>query len=279
MTSAPSTKLRPVWPLAVFAVVSLGCGWVGIALDRAAGTPLGTEGPGIAFWLVAPLTVAMLLRLVTGGWALAGLRPRPAAWAWYLVAIAIPAVLATTLVGSAAALGVADLGGDWHAWALGGLALIGLTVVKNVFEEFAWRGYLTAELVDRRCSDWTLYLTVALVWGLWHLPYYHRLLDPADIADVLPIAGLWFGLWACLAIGGMAVTLAELFRASGSVWPCVLLHTAHNCFVDRLQVDGPVTINPAASWWFSPIVGALSAAGYLAVGLGLRRRRLRRAQR
>lgn len=270
----------PRWPILAFAVAALSCGWVGITLDRAAATPTGQEGPGLLLWLVAPLVTMITLRVLTGGWSRLGLRPRvAAAWRRYVVAAALPLTIGGTLAGVAYALGGARLTGDLGTYLALGATLLGASALKNVFEEFAWRGYLTAELAARRVRDLPLYLIVAGVWGLWHLPYYHALLDPSLMAKVLPLPGIWFGLWGCLAIGAMAVTLVELFQLSGSVWVPLVMHTVFNAFCDTLQTSGTLTMDIWASWLFSPTVGVFSAVAYLVVGLTLRGVRLRRTLR
>jgi membrane protease YdiL (CAAX protease family) len=44
--------------------------------------------------------------------------------------------------------------------------------IKNIFEEFAWRGYLTPKLIELGINDWLVYIISGLVWALWHSAYY-----------------------------------------------------------------------------------------------------------
>lgn len=55
--------------------------------------------------------------------------------------------------------------------------------VKNIFEEFAWRGYLTPGLLERDLNDWLVYGISGLVWGLWHGAYYMVLLSDKYFAS------------------------------------------------------------------------------------------------
>ena len=58
------------------------------------------------------------------------------------------------------------------------------TVLKNVAEEGAWRGYLTPALIGRRLPDPWIWLVVGMIWGLWHIPYYLWFLDESLIRSV-----------------------------------------------------------------------------------------------
>ena len=44
--------------------------------------------------------------------------------------------------------------------------------IKNIFEEFSWRGYLTPKLIELKLNDWFIYIISGLVWSLWHAAYY-----------------------------------------------------------------------------------------------------------
>lgn len=44
--------------------------------------------------------------------------------------------------------------------------------VKNIFEEFTWRGCLVPYLEKTGMNDWFLYLVIGFVWGFWHITYY-----------------------------------------------------------------------------------------------------------
>jgi membrane protease YdiL (CAAX protease family) len=45
--------------------------------------------------------------------------------------------------------------------------------LKNVFEEFSWRGYLASELVALNINRYLTHLIAGIVWALWHIPYNH----------------------------------------------------------------------------------------------------------
>ena len=267
---------RTVNHLLIFVGAALTCGWAGVLLDRLADTPEGEQGPGILLWLVAPLLAAVVLRWRHGGWADAGLRPRlPQATRWYAVAVALPIAIAGVAISLAALTGTVTVRHDWTAYATLAIGAIAFNLVKNIFEEFAWRGYLTPRLESLRIGDAMLYLIVGLVWGLWHLPYYLFLLDGRLMANALDVPKIVFALLAVIVLTGWSVVLVELFRLSGSVWPPLLLHTVHNSFVDPITSEEFVSMPTWLGIALSPIVGLGTAALWVAAGLWLRRTRLR----
>lgn len=263
--------------LLIFVIVTLASGWLGSGLNVALGEPHAVESPGGLVWLVLPLLTAVILRLAGSGWKGAGLHPRVRrAAVWYLLALAIfPAML--VVLGAGAAVGAVD------ADALDGGALLPIVgsvfvgaLVKNVFEEFVWRGFLTAELLRDGWGDLRLYLGVGLVWGLWHLPYYLVLLDAESMRQILDVPR---GAFAAIAVVVMICWIplfTEVYRLSGSIWPCVVLHAAEDATVNPILIEGFVEIAPGAAPILSPVVGLVPGVLLLAAGLALRSVRLRR---
>ncbi|WP_407946417.1 CPBP family glutamic-type intramembrane protease [Paenibacillus alkaliterrae] len=43
--------------------------------------------------------------------------------------------------------------------------------IKNIFEEFAWRGYLAPKLYSIGYNRLFIHICVGLIWGAWHVPY------------------------------------------------------------------------------------------------------------
>jgi uncharacterized protein len=80
-------------------------------------------------------------------------------------------------------------------------------VVAPVCEEFLFRGYFFAAL-----SNWRGVLPAALITGLVFGGVHA---GSAPVADLVPLAGLGFGL--CL-----------LYRYTGSLYPCIAAHSLNN---------------------------------------------------
>ena len=264
--------------LVIFSLVALAIGWIGVWLDGRIPDQEEEETLGMALWLIAPLIVAILLRTFFGdGWKDAGLKPNFSGnLHWYVVAFLIFPVVTIISMFLGAALGWVDFSGFdtvGYRSVFGTLFLV--NIVKNIFEESVWRGYLTAKLIRLNLSDLTIYLIAGLVWGLWHLPYYLEFLPEEAMYTVLPVSRIWF---AVIAIGNMVVwtvMFTELFRLTGSVWVVVLLHAVEDAVINHLVIDGYVVISAGKEILISPICGIIPTAIYLLIGLALRQQRIK----
>lgn len=119
-----------------------------------------------------------------------------------------------------------------------------LLVVAGAFtalgEEIGWRGFLVPELA-RRTTWHRVALISGVIWVLWHTP----LILFADYHGNTP---LWFSLAAfALMTVAICVPLTWLRLRSGSLWPAVLLHAAHNAWVQAFF--NPITGDTGATAW------------------------------
>ena len=94
---------------------------------------------------------------------------------------------------------------------------------RSLGEELGWRGFLVPELAGRYRLGLAGVLS-GLIWGLWHFPLF--------LASGFGGIPAWYAL-ACfiLAIVPLGYVCAWLRWRSGSVWPAVVLHAAHNALL------------------------------------------------
>ncbi len=145
-------KKQTVRNLVIFAVVSVSIGWIGLGLNRVMATAAPGQNLGMLLWLIVPALTGLLLRAVAGdGWSDAGLRPAlKKNLGWYGFALLIyPACIALVLglgyaTGAVSFAGLASVDQGTFLGLIAAAVLAGF--VKNIFEEFAWRGYLTPRL-------------------------------------------------------------------------------------------------------------------------------------
>lgn len=149
-----------------------------------------------------------------------------------------------------------------------------INFIKNIFEEFVWRGYLTTKLLKLKTNDIWLYLIVGSVWGVWHLPYYLFFLPQSDMIQVLPVSRLIFALTAIASMICWSVMFVELYRITKSIWIVVILHAIEDSFINHLIIDGHIVIASGKEILISPIAGIITSIFYLTVGLLLRKKRI-----
>jgi membrane protease YdiL (CAAX protease family) len=116
-------------------------------------------------------------------------------------------------------------------------------LVKNIFEEFAWRGYLTPRLDAARVHPLLNHLIVGILWWSWHLAYYIYFLDRTTLQSVMTTSLPVFLLLALVSLVPTAFFFGELRLVSGSVWPAFLLHNVINGLSMPLLINGFIQLN------------------------------------
>jgi membrane protease YdiL (CAAX protease family) len=261
--------------IAVFIIVALLSGWIGLLIDMVIPEQMDEQTLGMGIWLILPFLCGIALRTFRKDWKDFGIRPRLKGNAkWYGLAILFfPAItLLFTLI--AWTLGFVSFSSFSATAIIPGIAslFVGL-FVKNIFEDFAWQGYLTPKLVALKMNDFKIYLIVGLVWAFWHAPYYLYYLPdsmysaPFDrILDAFIRSPIIITIWA--------VMFVEITRITRSVWPAVLMHVIEDAIPNFLIFEEKIIMfNGVGDILFNPLRGILPLTVYLAFGLWLRHKR------
>lgn len=277
MRSKDAKRKITVRNLTIFTIVVLLSGWIGHALNVLMDTS-SEESLGMLLWLVAPLLATLCLRAFAGdGWYDTGIKPLfRGNVKWYVVSLLIFPVLTLAIIS------IGDIFG-WITFSgfnvslflqLFALALIP-NFLKNIPEEFVWRGYLTPKLASLKINDFSIYLIVGLIWGLWHLPYYLYFLDSEIIKGFTSLSLEVFIPLCIVATIAWAIVFVEIWFLTRSVWPVVLMHMVEDAFVNTLVLDSSFQISGGKDLLIHPVIGIISIVLYVVVGLSLRRIRLK----
>ena len=190
-------------------------------------------GPGaILIWMLTPLAAAVVIRLVAGNRRGTGLKPffRGSFGAYLLSILFFPAAVSlVTAAGKAA--GVTDFQAGPILFIQTAAGALVFNLVKNVFEEFSWRGFLTPVLHEAGLHPLLNHLLTGLIWGGWHIPYYLFLTGRQELASY---TGLNLPLFITLSVMGMvsaSILFGEIRLFTGSCWPAVILHTLSNALI------------------------------------------------
>jgi CAAX amino terminal protease family protein len=257
----------------LFSFVAVVCGWVGVGVDKLLGQPSNLESLGALIFISSPILCMVLLRLFGGdGWKDLPLKPNFRRNArWYLFAIVVyPVVIGITLfVGKL--FGWVDISKlSIAAYFPVFIAAFLPQCLKNIFEESVWRGYLTVKVEQLTQNEWLVYLVVALVWQVWHLPYYLILLDDAYLASFFPFGNVLFVVISFVVIGVWTIMYTEIFFLSRSLLLVVLMHAMEDA-LNPLISDGFAVVSPDKALLVSPSFGLIPLLLYLVIGLWLRR--------
>jgi membrane protease YdiL (CAAX protease family) len=262
-------KKRTKRNLIIFIVLVLGLAVLAGVIEPLTVPPRsapGTSGLGQLLWLVAPLAIMLVLRVFGGdGWSDFGLRPNFKGNSfWWLVNILVYPVVITISVLIGALLGGLELDVNMSSAFVAAL-LTGLisAIIKNLFEEFAWRGYLAPKVYSLNLNIWLSHAIVGLVWGAWHLPFIF-VFWPYLTADML----WYFAPLLLLGTISHSVVYGEIRLATGSVLPAWVMHTIGNAFGNAFLLSGFIQLMPGWEPLVSPgaegVVGIvlMSAVGY-----------------
>jgi len=113
-----------------------------------------------------------------------------------------------------------------------------ITVIKDcatvLGEEIGWRGFLVPELAKRNSFPATSVIS-GFIWVIWHYPLFLF----ADYNGGTPV---WYFLTVItVTLPFISFVWTWMRLKSGSLWPAVVLHAAHNTFIQ--QFFDPMTVD------------------------------------
>lgn len=270
--SGGAPTASPLTRLVVFSVVTLGSGWIGLLVNNALGIPHSMQSLGTLIWIMTPVLAGAVMALsdpslrrsYVASWLPGRLRAYGVALAAFPLSFAV-AIAVGWAAGWLTPTGLGAFGGVVAANVAG-------TVLKNVAEEGAWRGYLAPALISRKLSDPWVWLISGMIWSLWHIPYYGWLLDESLTRPVYDVPPIVYALMTVPIMICWAPLFTELRVLSGSIWPGLIAHSIANLSQIPLSKGG-LPITPGWELLVSPLVGVIPNAIILAAGLGLWARR------
>lgn len=264
--------------LIFFIIVALASGWIGVGVDQLLGNQSQTESLGMLVWLVLPFLCGLIIRYIRRDWHDVGIKPKLSGnLSWYALAIGVFPVVMIVYVTIASMFGMVKFTftDDISIIPVLGSMLMGL-LIKNIFEDFAWQGFLTPKLVELRYNDFIIYGVVGLVWAFWHAPYYlfflpdsmysapmHRILDTFVYSPI--VITLW------------AIMFVELTRITQSVWPALLMHTIEDLIPNFVFFEARlIEFQGLGDVLFNPLRGVFPLLTFVCIGLWIRQQRLKK---
>jgi hypothetical protein len=237
---------------------------------------------GALVWLASPALSGFLLRALGGdGWKDSGFGLNlPSGWMWYLVAILVYPLAALLTFSLSAPFGFISADG-FAVQGIGAyLSVVGVmfvgSLMKNFFEEFAWRSYLTPRLDAAKVHPILNHLITGVLWWSWHLPYYYYFLDRAVLESALTTSIPVFLAIGLFVMFPTAILFGELRLISKSTWTVFLLHNIINAVSMPLIMNGFIKVNGTMGTIFTPTnEGIVTSLLMGAAGLLLYRRRMK----
>lgn len=258
----------------IFIIITLMSGWIGVLIDKILIDQPQGNSLGMGMWLVLPFFTGLILRLFSKDWSDIGVKLNLKKWKFYLLSILIYPLVTILVIGIGVLFHCVDISA-FHLSDFIPLAFMSLlgSLIKNIFEEFAWRGYLTPKLIKLKYNDWVIYGISGLVWALWHCAYYLVFLPDEYFTTTSRGAMIVSGI---ILMSAWNIMFVEIYRITKSVWPCVLMHAIEDAVPNVLVMTGGYIIfTNGSNFWLNPISGVLSTVLFVIIGLGLRQVRMK----
>ncbi len=257
----------------IFIVIVILSGWIGALVDSLLTEQSKGDSTGMGIWLVLPMLAAIAITIFSrGSWSDIGFKPNfKGNIKWYLIAALIfPVVTAIVLIIGDMTKWIDLSAFDLRPFILLFSSTLLISFIIDIFDGAPLYGYLTSQLVKLNLNDWKIYLTVGIVWGMWHIPYYLVFLPETDMQVVLPVSRTMFSIISIITMICWAVMFIELYRVTNSIWPGVVLHMVEDSLINPLVISGFISIAAGKEILISPITGIITSILYLLVGFGIR---------
>ena len=261
--------------LVIFVFIAITAGLFGYLLDQVLKDQPEGNSLGMGLWLVLPLLTGIVLRIINKDMKQMGIRLNfKHNLKWYAVAVLVFPVIMMISIFVAKIVGALTVG----EIEISALFVLMVTTffancIKNIFEEFAWRGCLVPYLEKTGMNDWCLYFYSGLIWGMWHITYYMFFLPDEYFTKISRPMMVVEGIVLMIFWSPMFV---ELRRLTKSVWPCVILHSMEDAVPTMLFVTANVLqIKGIYSVIVDPISGILPTVLIFLIGLNLRKCRMK----
>lgn len=243
----------------IVSLFTVGGGWLGIWLNNLTGNTMPPlQSLGALIWLASPALSGFALRAFGGdGWQDSGFGLNlPSGWKWYLAALLVYPLASLLTFAFAALFGIVSADGFAAQGFSAYLSAVGMVFVgslmKNFFEEFAWRSYLTPRLEAAGVKPMLNHIIVGVLWMTWHLPYYYYYLDRAVLESALTTSVPVFIALGYLVMIPTAILFGELRLLGKSTWVVFLLHQMINAFSMPLLINGFIEVKGALAPVFTP---------------------------
>jgi membrane protease YdiL (CAAX protease family) len=244
-------RWKPLQRILLYTALILLCGLIGRFLewDNISGQP----GIGQGLWILSPVLIALVFKYVfKTSWQDWALKPALRSnWRNYLVATFLYPFMTFFVVFVGLVLQYSyfpeGLSKGFSLVLTQTLAAIVPMFVKNIFEEVAWRGYLTGEVEKLDWQRWQQLGLVGLIWAAWHFPFLDVLLKTYSTESIWTFLPRFI-----IFIVSASFIYGTLRQLTKSVWVAVWLHTVANAVAAAFFMPNIFIIQPDKAYLIAP---------------------------
>jgi len=250
--------------IVLFTAIMLAIGFA-CRLSDPSVNDFNNQSLGMILWLISPFVLMLVFRAINKDWSSFGVTLQfKKSWLWYIVSLLLyPIVIGLILIISKITKTI-DFVNSFSVLTDAVLVSIIPLFIKNIFEEFTWRGYLTPQIDKMGISRFKNHLIVGVIWALWHLPFL----------DLMIRSYSQLSLWAAfpLMFIGIIVTAfvyGEIRIRSSTVWTAVILHTIGNSITNPLISLNIVKLVSGKEYIASPTIDNLAYIFLMFIAAGI----------
>lgn len=247
---------KNLFPVTTFIFISITCGWLGRLIDAQTGQT-GTQTLGTLIWLLTPFVLSVIFRITQKN---KFEFPKSVDSLYKYLAVSI--LFYPIIIGLSVLISTITGNYSFTNFVIKPEIFVGIMVsalIKNVFEEFAWREYLTPKLQQLGFSNFLNHGITGLTWGLWHLPYFLFLNPSLRLGSTQEY--VIYCIQFLISVLIVSVIYGELRLRSGNIWFGYILHVIANIITATIVTFGIINSNSSStSLIFSPFDGLIYSA-------------------
>jgi membrane protease YdiL (CAAX protease family) len=239
------TKNQLILFTAILLIIGFVCRWSDPSIEDFINPNLG-----MFIWLMSPFVLMLIFRAINKDWRSFGIKLQfRNSWPWYLISF----LLYPVIIGPILAIGkfteTIVFANSFSGLTNAALAAAIPLFIKNIFEEFTWRGYLTPQIDKMGMSRFKNHLIVGVIWALWHLPFLDLMIrsySPLSFWVAFPL--MFIGIIVTAFVYG------EICIRSATVWTAVILHAVGNSITNPLFSMKIIKLVPGKEYIASPTI-------------------------
>ena len=223
-------------------------------LSDASVKDFNNQNLGMILWLISPFVLMLIFRAINNDWRSFGVKLQfRKSWPWYIVSLLLYPIIIGLILIIGKITKTIDFVNSFSVLTNAVLVSIIPLFIKNIFEEFVWRGYLTPQFDKMGMSRFKNHLISGGIWALWHLPFL----------DLMIRSYSQLSLWVAfpLMLIGIIVTAfvyGEIRIRSSTVWTAVVLHTVGNSITNPLISMNIIKLVSGKEYIASPTIDNLA---------------------
>lgn len=225
------------------------------------------QNAGLFLWLLSPFILMLVFRAINKDWTSFGVKLQVRkSWHWYIVSLLLYPVIIGSILMIGSITKTIDFDNSFSSSAYTSAVLVSIVpmFIKNIFEEFTWRGYLTPQMNEMGMSRFKNHLIVGFIWAIWHLPYLDLMIRSYSQLSFWVAFPLMF-----IGIVVTAFVYGEIRLRSSTVWTAVLLHAIGNSITNPLLSMNIIKLVSGKEYIAAPMIDNIAYIGLMVIVAGI----------